>query len=181
MNDKSRLRSELRRRRKALPQPDRAHAERAVLRRLRPLLQRGRRIGVYLAMGSELDLRTVIATMQRRGTQAFEPVIPQRGRRLRFAGLPRAQHGNRATLAARALDAVLVPLVGFDAACGRLGQGGGYYDTTFAFRRALSRPRLIGIAFEAQRVAAIPMEIHDRRLDAVLTEAGWYGRRPVRL
>ncbi|WP_269531677.1 5-formyltetrahydrofolate cyclo-ligase [Chitinimonas sp. BJYL2] len=180
MNDKTRLRSELRRRRKALSPADRARAERAVLSRLRPLLQRGRRIGVYLAMGSELDLRGVLALMQQRGTQALAPMVPRRGRRLRFAALP-IRHGCRDTVSARALDAVLVPLVGFDAHCGRLGQGGGYYDTSFAFRRYTSRPRLIGVAFECQRLAVVPMAPHDRRLDAVLTELGWYGRKPVRL
>jgi len=34
-------------------------------------------------------------------------------------------------------------------------------------------PKLIGIAFDCQEVAAVPAEPHDVALDAVLTESGF--------
>jgi 5-formyltetrahydrofolate cyclo-ligase len=67
-------------------------------------------------------------------------------------------------------DVVLVPLLGFDKAGTRLGYGGGYYDRTFA--RMRKPTRLVGFAFAAQELPAIPRAPHDRPLDAVVTETG---------
>jgi 5-formyltetrahydrofolate cyclo-ligase len=76
-------------------------------------------------------------------------------------------------LRARQLDLLLMPLVGFDHRGYRLGMGGGYYDATLAFmqhRRLWRKPRLVGIAYECQRVEALPHDPWDMPLDAVLTE-----------
>ena len=67
-------------------------------------------------------------------------------------------------------DLVLMPLLGFDAAGTRLGYGGGYYDRALA--QLQRRPKLIGLAFSAQELDAIPREPHDVPLDAVITEHG---------
>jgi len=53
--------------------------------------------------------------------------------------------------------------------------GGGYYDRAFAFLRLRStwhRPKLIGVGFAMQQVAAIERARHDLHLDAVVTEEG---------
>ena len=64
---------------------------------------------------------------------------------------------------------VLAPLVGFDAACYRLGYGGGYFDRTLA---ALSpRAFAIGVGFEGQRLETIYPQSFDVPMDAVVTEA----------
>ncbi len=67
-------------------------------------------------------------------------------------------------------DLVITPLLAFDDFGGRLGQGGGYYDRTFAVRPTAIR---IGLAFAGQRVDRLPVEAHDIRLHGVLTEAGY--------
>ena len=72
-------------------------------------------------------------------------------------------------------DVLLVPLLAFDAAGYRLGQGGGHYDRTLA---ELPHARTIGLAFAAQRVETIPRDRFDRRLDVVVTEAGAFGAEP---
>lgn len=64
---------------------------------------------------------------------------------------------------------VLMPLVAFDDAGNRVGQGAGHYDRALA---ALPSARRIAIAWACQRVAAIPAEPHDLPLDAVVTEIG---------
>src|SRR5690606_40500716 len=49
---------------------------------------------------------------------------------------------------------VVVPLVGFDARCHRLGMGGGWYDRSFAFRHGQAPPpRLVGAGFAFQQSA----------------------------
>ncbi|HTJ56214.1 MAG TPA: 5-formyltetrahydrofolate cyclo-ligase [Devosiaceae bacterium] len=67
-------------------------------------------------------------------------------------------------------DVVLLPLLGFDATGTRLGYGGGYYDRTLAMLE--KRPRIIGYAYSAQEMPAIPRQAHDLPLDAVVTEKG---------
>jgi 5-formyltetrahydrofolate cyclo-ligase len=67
-------------------------------------------------------------------------------------------------------DLILTPLLAFDVEGGRLGQGGGYYDRTFA---ALPDAIRIGVAYAGQAVERVPMQAHDVRLDGVLTEAGY--------
>jgi 5,10-methenyltetrahydrofolate synthetase len=54
----------------------------------------------------------------------------------------------------------------------RLGNGGGYYDRTFA--EAGLRPVLIGIAYECLRLESIGPEPHDVPVDLVVTEEQVY-------
>lgn len=68
-----------------------------------------------------------------------------------------------------AVEVCLVPLLGFDSAGGRLGQGKGFYDRFLAGFRG----RVVGIGFELLCAKeALPMEDHDRWLDMVVTEFG---------
>jgi 5-formyltetrahydrofolate cyclo-ligase len=66
--------------------------------------------------------------------------------------------------------ALLIPLVGFDAAGHRLGYGGGFYDRTLAALEP--RPLAIGIGFELARLASIDPGPHDAPMDVIITEAG---------
>jgi 5,10-methenyltetrahydrofolate synthetase len=71
-------------------------------------------------------------------------------------------------------DTILVPGVAFDRRGGRLGRGGGFYDR---FLAQWPDVRRVGIAFSEQLVAAVPREIHDVPVDAVVTEDGWIDAR----
>ena len=64
------------------------------------------------------------------------------------------------------LDLVIAPLLAFDRSGGRVGFGGGYYDTFFA---VVSCPR-VGLAYSFQEVPAVPHEPHDNTLDIIVTE-----------
>lgn len=71
----------------------------------------------------------------------------------------------------RKYDVIIVPCLGFDTNCNRLGRGHGWYDRFLA-----SQPQglKIGLAFEALRCGNIPHESHDEQLDMVVTERGIY-------
>jgi 5-formyltetrahydrofolate cyclo-ligase len=75
------------------------------------------------------------------------------------------------------VDVVVVPGLAFTSAGDRLGQGGGWYD------RFLSAVRgdcvTIGVGFAPQLVEELPVEVHDVRLDVVVTDAGVAGDGPV--
>ena len=68
------------------------------------------------------------------------------------------------------LDAVIVPMVGFDQQGYRLGYGSGYYDRTLATYPR--QPLTIGVAFEMQRLENIYPQPHDIAMQFIVTEAG---------
>ena len=185
------MRRRLRELRGGLDPIERAAAERAIratLERL-GLFRRGAHVALYLPMRGEVDVRPCLAVARRRGTRLYVPRIVSR-RRCRMLFAPWTTdgvHRNNAfgiaepCTAAGArpvigLDAVVLPLVGFDAAGNRLGMGAGYYDR--ALRRRLERdtqwrrPRLVGVAYACQQVPAIPASPWDVPLDLVVTERG---------
>jgi len=67
----------------------------------------------------------------------------------------------------------LVPLLAFDRYGRRLGHGGGHFDRLLCGVEGT----VIGLAFEGQRLTAVPTDPHDRRLDLVITEARAYDAR----
>lgn len=75
------------------------------------------------------------------------------------------------------LDAIALPLVGFDAQGGRLGMGGGFYDRALSklkgsdkYHSAKPQTKLIGLAHSLQQLPQCPLEPWDIPLDFVLTE-----------
>ncbi|WP_415919958.1 5-formyltetrahydrofolate cyclo-ligase [Tateyamaria sp. SN6-1] len=69
-------------------------------------------------------------------------------------------------------EIVIVPLVAFTRAGGRLGYGGGFYDRSLERLRARRATLAIGFAYGAQEVAALPLEPTDQMLDMIVTDVG---------
>lgn len=69
------------------------------------------------------------------------------------------------------LDVLVMPGVGFTLKGDRLGHGAGFYDRFLNqfYDRFGRKPYLIGLALTEQIVEQIPMEIHDWKLDIVIT------------
>ena len=72
-------------------------------------------------------------------------------------------------------EIVFMPLLAFDEAGGRLGQGGGYYDRWIAAHPDAVR---IGLAWDAQKIDRVPMEPHDMPLHIVVTPTRVYEVQP---
>lgn len=75
------------------------------------------------------------------------------------------------------IDLVLVPLVGFTEKGQRLGMGAGFYDRSFAFllnSPRPTRPFLLGLAYEWQKLTAFTEKNWDVPLNAVITEKKIY-------
>ena len=157
---------------------------------------RARRIAAYWPADGELDPRPLIRLVQGRGVRVFLPVLrPGRQRRLWFVpfapgaplkanrlGISEPRRGRRGLKLPWQLDLVLVPLVGFDRNCNRIGMGAGFYDRTLAYLRQRTRwrrPCLIGVAHECQRLDRIEPRPWDIPLDGVATELGVYWRGHV--
>lgn len=69
-------------------------------------------------------------------------------------------------------EIVIVPLLAFDRAGGRLGYGGGFYDRTLEMLRVRRSTLAIGFAFAGQEVEICPLEATDQPLDLIVTETG---------
>ncbi len=92
-------------------------------------------------------------------------------------GIPEPSLAQKILIPAWTLDIAFVPLVAFDPQGNRLGMGGGFYDRTFSYLRRqqqLKKPRLIGLAFECQKVNQLPNQPWDVPLDGVITETDFY-------
>lgn len=185
---KVQLRREARQHRQAVSASARHAAAFAVIRvaRQQGLLKRGRKIAAYVPQGSEFPVWPLVLAALQAGCAVYLPVVPRSGRQLSFVrfdertrwhtgayGIPEPRHPD--IIPARALDLVFLPLLAFDSRLYRLGQGGGFYDCTFAFRRHRChwrKPSLIGVSFDAQHFAEVPAAPWDLQLDAMLTETG---------
>lgn len=138
----------------------------------------GTTIGAYAPIRGEPDIRAAIDHWRVMGATTALPVVMARAAPLEYRvfgpgirmrkgvlGLPIPQGTPVVTP-----QALLIPMVAFDARGYRLGHGGGYFDRTLA---VLAPPPLkIGVAFELSRIATIRPQAHDIAMDFVVTEAG---------
>lgn len=188
IEDKLALRRAIRRARLALPRAERQRAERRIACLAARFIRRGKRVGGYLASGSELDIEQLLSKALYRGAQVFLPVVPDHGRRLWFSRLGKQDLWYRhpryplmeyagPVLRAERLDVLLVPFLAVDDEGYRLGQGGGFYDTSLACAGS-RRPLLVGVGFDCQRVHRVPREPWDVQLDWLVTESGLTRFRP---
>jgi len=150
----------------------------------------GTRVGAYMPMDGELDPGPVLQLARGRGCKLFVPIVTRFSRRqMRFAafdGMTRMRPNRwgipepgRPGIHGRWLELALVPCVAFDASGERLGMGAGFYDRHFAFlgsRAAWRRPRLLGLAYDFQRLPRIDVRPWDVPLWGVVTERAVYGR-----
>lgn len=187
--DRPLLRRELRRKRRALSPSQQKIAARALAQKLAalPALRKAQRIALYWPVDGEIDPRRLTRLPPFSHHDFYLPVLqafPENT--VRFArwlrnsppyrnrfGIPEPR-GQR-SLPAQRMDAILLPLTGFDAQGNRLGMGGGFYDRSLAFKRLCGhkhagKPLLIGVAHACQQVAKLSTENWDVGLSLVVTD-----------
>ena len=139
----------------------------------------GASVALYNPFGDEIDPGPLARLLAERGHPLALPHVAADRTTMRFLawhpdhalvtgafGLNQP-HEDAATVAP---SLVLTPLVGFDRAGGRIGQGAGFYDRAFA---ALPGAMRIGFAWSVQELAHVPLDPWDVPLHAVATEAEW--------
>ncbi len=193
--DRQETRLHLRRLRQQLDSATATRFSLAIAANSLPLSRKAQHIGGYLAFGNEVSVDDFMAQCRAQGQATYVPLI-QPDHTLKFAPITDStvivqnKYGIRepvvdveTCLPATSLDAVIVPLLGFDPRCDRMGMGGGYYDRTFAHKRqagggnsATVLPLLMGAAFEFQCVDNVFPDWWDVPLDHVVTEQRIYSR-----
>ena len=186
--DRPALRTLLRERRRALPASTRIAGAESLAERLLalPFLPTSGFVAGYWAIDGEIGLHA----WQLRLPSTLHyclPVLHEDGR-LRFApwkaggalvtnhhGIPEPDVDANSLLEPAQMAMVVLPLVGFDAGCRRLGMGGGWYDRSFAFRQSEPAPPwLVGAAFAIQQLDHVETQHWDVTMDAVCCEAATY-------
>ena len=156
-----------------------------------PLSQRfpepaGKVAALYLGLGSELATGHLADWLASQGWTLALPSVEGRQGRMVFRrwtpgdALDRDSIGLVAPAAAQPVlvpDLVVVPSLAFDRHGVRLGQGGGYYDRVLAMLRARRPVFVLGLAYAGQETQNLPVEDHDQRLDAILTETEYIAVR----
>lgn len=143
-----------------------------------------RSVACYLAAWDEVDTSAIIERAWRAKKRVFAPVVDKHGS-MSFHGmhpettLIRNRFGlwepqSTEIIRPADIDIVVTPVVAFDEQRNRIGMGGGYFDRAFAFlqwRQCWLRPKLVGLAFECQKIEKISPKPWDIRLYRVFCES----------
>jgi 5-formyltetrahydrofolate cyclo-ligase len=143
------------------------------------------KIVLYAPLNGEVETGLIAADALRSHRRLYYPIVDQKNRRIRLGAvsdlseLALGAFGILEPAAAGALEAgelgaalVCVPGIAFTPAAARLGRGRGYYDRLLA---ALSAKAVTaGLGYSFQLINRLPEDLHDRRLDFVVTESAVY-------
>ena len=146
-----------------------------------PALKRAKYLACYLATPNEAPSLKLLHALHARGKQVFVPIV--RGTEMYFvtwhphSKLKKGAFGIsepkrfRASIKAKHLNLVYMPLLGFDRWGNRLGMGGGFYDRSFAFKnQGYQKPLLAGYAYGAQEVNQLKSQTWDVAMDCLVTD-----------
>lgn len=174
---KSDARHKARQRRRALSTPK---AGQALINHL-PDYIKSQTIAGFSPIGEEIDIWPLLKSLHSDGHRIALPVIIAPEQPLIFRdwnpnckmktdryGVAFPAHGPALTP-----TLILVPLLAFTKHGERLGYGGGYYDRTLQALRNAGEVFACGVAYAGQEVETLPTDVHDERLDGILTETGF--------
>lgn len=138
---------------------------------------RARTIMLYISVGSEVMTLPLINQVVSEGRTLVLPKVVDRrivavavGKRFRLvSGYKGILEPCVGEVFDSTIDVAIIPLVGFDKRGYRLGYGGGFYDRFLSENMHMVGVR-VGIAYECQMVEFLPVEVHDVKLDIVVTE-----------
>lgn len=141
----------------------------------------GRIVSGFSSINDEIDVRPLMRQLAEQGFSLALPVIAGKGKPLIMRAWKPGERLLKKTWGIEEPppeapgvhpDIVLVPLLAFDRDGYRLGYGGGFYDRTLARLRAIKSILAIGVAYDEQRVDAVPRDRYDEPVDWMLTPSG---------
>lgn len=135
----------------------------------------------YASFRTEVDTIGMIEEALKMNKRVIVPKVVKEGHRLRlyeikdigeltpgYMGIPEPTHTDERLININDIDLVIIPGAGFDYSGNRLGYGAGYYDILLSEVR--EKILLIGLAYEEQIVSSIPSEVHDIKVDMIITD-----------
>lgn len=184
MTDKSNLRTELLKKRDAIPPEVRRAKDRLIRERLLALdeIKVANLIFFFASFRSEVDTLVSMGTLLAEGKRVVLPKVDRENHLLHlyeiksieelvpgYMGIPEPSVlSEERTITVNDIEAVVIPGAGFDEAGNRIGYGGGYYDRLLASIE--KNIPVIAPAYEEQLAASVPSEPHDIRVDMIVTD-----------
>lgn len=146
-----------------------------IIARLKSRLTNAKTILAYYSLPDEVDTRQLLDNLVAEGKTVLLPkVIDDENMEIRrYTGRQDLEEGilhlmepiGEPFTAYEDIDIVVVPGLAFDAAGHRLGRGRGYYDR---FLHRKKHPYCVGICFDFQKVAEVPVDEYDIPVDEVI-------------
>jgi len=85
-----------------------------------------------------------------------------------YMGIPEPSLSGERLVRLDDIELVIIPGSAFDCSGNRLGYGGGYYDILLS--EGKRKVPVIALAYEEQLVDLIPSEVHDVKVDIIVTD-----------
>ena len=177
------LRAELRERRRTRTSTERATDDRALTARLESLTEE---LGVtylaaYLSTPDEPPTREFLSWACQRGIRVILPISRADGlldwapydasdETSDIQGMPSPTSEVLNPMTINDVGLILVPAATVDRSGMRMGWGQGYFDRTLGSME--SCPPVYAVIFDEELVDSVPSEVHDKRVDGVVTPGG---------
>jgi 5-formyltetrahydrofolate cyclo-ligase len=182
-HQKRALRVELRERRRTLTSAERARATTALTANLEALTARlgVASVAAYLSTPDEPSTRDYLHRACDRGIRVLLPISRDDGL-LDWApydgaaededvfGMPTPTTEVLGPIAINEVDLILVPAATVDRTGMRMGWGRGYFDKTLGSMERC--PPVYAVIFDSELVDSVPSEVHDQRVNGVVTPGG---------
>lgn len=179
-HQKRALRVELRERRRQVTSRDRDAATAAFTTRLIDLTTSlgARSVAAYLSTNDEPDIRGYVTWALGQRIRVLVPVSrgdglldwaveTGAGETEGLFGMPEPVGELLGPIAINDVDLIVVPAASVDRSGMRMGWGRGYFDRTLGSMEKC--PPVYAVVFDHELVESVPSEVHDRRVDGVIT------------
>lgn len=137
-------------------------------------------IAAYLPAQDEPDIRPFLGWAQREEIRVLLPIsrddglldwaIASDAETLGIDGMPEPVGELLGPIAINDVDLILVPAAAVDQTGMRLGWGRGYFDRTLGSMEKC--PPVFAVIFDNEFVDSVPTELHDKRVNGVVTPGG---------
>ena len=183
LKDKATIRREAIKKRDNIPEEVKEVKDREILETVLsyPPFSDSDTVMLYASFKSEVNTFPIIEYALREGKQVVLPRVNREAKRLdlfiidSLDNLTRGYMGIMEPDPARAnradsenIDLIVLPGAAFDEKGGRIGYGGGYYDRLLGSIQC--SPHLVALAYEEQIVEHVPMQEHDIKVHAIITD-----------
>jgi len=179
--EKTRVRAVLRARKEAMRPEERLEKSGLIARHLMLLIASGETVMVFTSKEKEVNTKPLIEALFAEKNPVVVPIIQKEDVTLRLSylrdfsalvpstfGVPEPI-GSEIPADPENIDVIILPMLGFDRAGGRIGYGAGYYDRFLSKNPGLFK---IGVAFGCQEMDHLPTDENDVRMDLIVTEDG---------
>jgi len=180
---KKRLRKEIIEKRNSLPLFERKKKDLRIMKKLftLPEFKKAHTLLFYASFRTEVNTIDMIKESLKIGKRVVLPKVDKDRHRLNlyeikdtgelipgYSGISEPFLPDAKFVNVNDIDLMIIPGTGFDYSGNRLGYGAGYYDAFLSDMH--EKIPLIALAYEEQLIDSIPPEIHDIKVDIIVTD-----------